>query len=429
MRKLPEVEQDKHAVWFKAKMLNNDEFISKVQLWHSSVEQRALDGLEQNVINVTDVNIIDDGVNPEDSISNVPSQHSSRKSARSSTSSTTSSARIQAEADKAALLARMAALKEKHSLEEQEQQIRRQKERQELETMLAESAAKLAVLQASDSHSKVSNAMNSYLERESRNRLKPSAKQFNAIPQSKLQQQLIPPANNPLSIIRTPQAVDQHLVTRPKEWTSTKRQSHRTLEREALMPTRELNIQTTDLRQSEDLLTVMQRQNEITSALVQQQRLSSWPVRDIPLFDGDTLQYISFMRAFEQGVQEKASNSDCLYYLEQFTLGQPRELVRSCLHMTPEYGYAKAKQLLQEHFGCKYKTASAYIERALSWPIIKTEDVGALQAYSLFLRGFCNMMEELQYMQELDMPSNIRAIVGKLPFKLRERWRTLAFDI
>ena len=117
------------------------------------------------------------------------------------------------------------------------------------------------------------------------------------------------------------------------------------------------------------------------------------------------------------------------YYLEQFTRGQPRELVHSCLHMAPEYGYAKAKQLLHEHFGSKYKIAVAYIERALSWPIIKTEDVSALQAYSLFLRNCCNVMEELQYMQELDMPNNMRAIMSKLPYKLRERWRTIAFDI
>ena len=69
------------------------------------------------------------------------------------------------EADKAALFVHMAALKEKHALEELEQQIRRKKEQQEQETVLAESAAKLTVLQASDSWSKVSNAINSYLER------------------------------------------------------------------------------------------------------------------------------------------------------------------------------------------------------------------------------------------------------------------------
>lgn len=123
------------------------------------------------------------------------------------------------EANKAALFVRMAALKEKHALEEQEQQIRRKKEQQELETMLAESAAKLAVLQASDSWSKVSNAMNSYLERETRNmepvnRLDPLAKEFNLIPPSRPQrtQQLsLPAANNPLTATRVPQSASQHL--------------------------------------------------------------------------------------------------------------------------------------------------------------------------------------------------------------------------
>ena len=236
---LPEVEQEKHDVWFKAQMLNITECITQVQLWVSSVEQNVLNSGEQNVSDYDD----DDGINPDDSISNVGSQHSSRKSACSSGSSTTSSARVIIEADKAALLVRMAALKERHALEEQEQQIRRKKEQHELETMLAESAAKLAVLQASDSRSKVSNAMNSYLERETRNmepvnRLDPLAKEFNLIPPSRPQrtQQLsLSAANNPLTAIRPSQGANQHLATRPKEWTNSN--SHRTLERETLMST------------------------------------------------------------------------------------------------------------------------------------------------------------------------------------------------
>lgn len=64
------------------------------------------------------------------------------------------------------------------------------------------------------------------------------------------------------------------------------------------------------------------------------------------------------------------------------------------------------------------------------WPFqhIKYEDVKAFQAYSLFLHGCCNAMEELQYMQELDMPVNIRIIMSKMPFKMREQWRTIAHD-
>lgn len=69
------------------------------------------------------------------------------------------------------------------------------------------------------------------------------------------------------------------------------------------------------------------------------------------------------------------------------------------------------------------------MERALAWPTIKAEDVKALQAYALFLRGCCNAKEELHYMQELDMPTNMRMVISKLPYKLREQWRAIAHDI
>lgn len=419
---LPDPEQEKHDLWFKAKMIVNNDCKSKVELWLSSADQLVM----SDSVGVDG----DDGVNPEDSISNVASKHLGKSVASSKLS--TSSSRIRAEAEKAALLARMTALKNKHALEEQEQQIKRKKEQQELETMLAESAAKLAVLQAFDSQScaKASNAMNSYLEKrtqKSASALDPMAKEFNYAPQRQPQEWSML-VNQPISTGVQLSWTNDQPVTRPKEWTGSHHQSFQCAPvTEQQFP--QVNAPAMDQRQTGDLLSVMHKQNEITSSLVQQQRLLSLPARDIPLYDGDPLQFISFMRAFEQGVEEKASKSDCLYYLEQFTRGQPRELVRSCLHMNPDPGYAKAKQLLQKHFGSKYKIAVAYIEKAMSWPQIKNEDVNSLQAYSLFLQGCCNVMEDLQYMQELDMPSNIRAIVSKLPFKLRERWRTVAHDI
>lgn len=59
--------------------------------------------------------------------------------------------------------------------------------------------------------------------------------------------------------------------------------------------------------------------------------------------------------------------------------------------MAPESGYVVAKELPQQHFGNKYKIGSAYMEKALAWQTIKSEDVKALQVYSLFLRGCCNV--------------------------------------
>lgn len=178
---------------------------------------------------------------------------------------------------------------------------------------------------------------------------------------------------------------------------------------------------------SGDAVAIMQKQNE--AALAHQQQLLSLPTRDIPIFEGDPFQYKAFIKAFEYGVEDKGSGADCLYNLEQFTRGQPKELVRSCQHMSPECGYIVAKGLLKEHFGNECKIATAYIEKALSWSTIKSEDVRALQAYALFLRGCCNVMEELHFMQELDIPTNMKVVISKLPFKLREQWRVKAHDI
>ena len=74
--------------------------------------------------------------------------------------------------------------------------------------------------------------------------------------------------------------------------------------------------------------------------------------------------------------------SDCLYFLEQYTRGQPRDLVQSCHHLPPELGFQRAKALLTEHFGSEYKISSAYMDKIINWPSIKPEDVSALQSFA-----------------------------------------------
>lgn len=137
----------------------------------------------------------------------------------------------------------------------------------------------------------------------------------------------------------------------------------------------------------------MAKEYESASCKTQEQRDWSMPARDIPAFEGDPFQ------------------------------------LPSCQHKDPEHGYIVSKALLQEHFGNDYKIAMAYIKKALAWPTIKSEDAKSLQAYALFLRGCCSAMEELHHMQESNMPSNMKTVVSKLPYKLRERWRVVAHDI
>lgn len=83
--------------------------------------------------------------------------------------------------------------------------------------------------------------------------------------------------------------------------------------------------------------TVRRRQRDMTELLIKQQKLSTLPPQYIPIFKGDPLEYRLFIRAFEHGVEGKTESSkDRLYFMEQYTSGQPRELIRSCLHMDPD---------------------------------------------------------------------------------------------
>lgn len=117
---------------------------------------------------------LQDDVRPNDSIPNVQSRRSTQGSGSGKRSSVsgTSSARIKAEADLAALMSRQKLLQDKHALEEEQQQLRKQKERLLLDEGIAAHVAKVSVLRAaSTSGSKHtgkphSNAMNSYFKNE-----------------------------------------------------------------------------------------------------------------------------------------------------------------------------------------------------------------------------------------------------------------------
>ena len=118
------------------------------------------------------------------------------------------------------------------------------------------------------------------------------------------------------------------------------------------------------------------------------------------------MSYGPFIRDFEHIIEEKTeSSAERLYFLDQYTSGLPRDLVRSCLHMSPCRGYEKAKALLQEHYGDEFKITSAYITKALEWSAIKTEDLKTLQYFVIFLRSCCNAMEEMTYSHEMNLSS------------------------
>lgn len=278
-----------------------------------------------------------------------------------------------------------------------------------MEIEIVETMAKVNVLKASEGSraSSAKDGMNSYLGREQR-----KAPMLNVVPVA---------VGQPSQYLS---AGDQPQVT----FSKLKMQQGRMHGAQAYAENPAPMVQSST--NHDRLITVLEKQNEITSLLVERQSLLLLPRRDIQIFDGDPLQFQTFMMTFEHSIEEKtASAKDCLYFLEQYTRGQPRELVRSCQHMPHDQGYAKAKFLLREHFGNSSIIASSYVDKVLTWPTLKSEGVKALQAYSFLLRGCCNAMGEFGSMHELDVTANMQTVVRKLPYKLRDAWRIIACDL
>lgn len=73
---------------------------------------------------------------------------------------------------------------------------------------------------------------------------------------------------------------------------------------------------------------MLQKHQEITELLIQQQGSQHLIPREITVFEGDPLQFSFFTKAFKHCVEEKTNNKgDCLYFLERYTRGRPREIV------------------------------------------------------------------------------------------------------
>ncbi len=341
-------EYEKQQSWLVCTMKENNEFITDVKQWLSDAGVSYSDGGDDGM-SITDTNI-----NPDDSVSNATrkgSQCKTHSSSSSSRVSSTASARLKAKAERAALLQSVAALNKLHVLEAKEEELQRQKEKLrrekeqlQMETKLAAATAKLSVLELSEGSvegmSEEEDPMNAYYKK----RVRSCASNKCSTSKMPSQQQ-------------SANSQHDHLSVRPKERLSMQTQAQASRHCKPSSTRQQISssdenvhiqapppVSTRVHTPSLTLHDVVQQQNNITAQLIKQQALVSLPPRRMLEFDGDPLQYGSFIKAFAQAIEKKTSDKqECLYYLEQYTRGRPRELVRSCHNMRADQGYDRAR--------------------------------------------------------------------------------------
>ena len=346
---------------------------------------------------------VDSNVKPNDSIScagtPTPSRRSRHSSSVSSRGSHTSSVAL---ARAAELRAEITMLEKRQALEEKKFRLQQEESPLNLEAEIAKTSAKEKAFAA--------------LSTPSLSQLKPvklesrfDDKDFS----------YAPPVEKPA--VEKLHYADHDFQSTSAYWGPPVRLEEHTADQDFQRETIALQRRQTDLQH---------QQNRIVEMLAQNQNRSKLPQPRVPVFDGNPMEYRTFISAFESLVEARTfSSTDRLYYLEQFTAGDVKELVRSCHHLPPDEGYDQARWLLKKKFGDEYRVASAYETKALDWPNIKPEDGAALNRFSIFLTSCRNALTSSRYISNCDQPGNIQKLVFKLPYSLRERWRRTADDV
>ena len=173
----------------------------------------------------------------------------------------------------------------------------------------------------------------------------------------------------------------------------------------------------------QEFLNVQKKQTELSEMIVAQQARSELPSHKPPTFSGDVMAYPAFITAFETLIESKVENSmERLYYLDQYTNGKAKELIKGCLQRKDGNSYQEARRLLKKHFGDPYKIASAYLSKISNWPSVKPNDGTGLQEFSIVLEQARNAMSSMAYMNDLNTANVLRQLWEKLPRHLRSKW-------
>ncbi|XP_068734645.1 uncharacterized protein [Montipora capricornis] len=322
-----------------------DTFRDRVNGWIAQAEHRLL-------VSAFDV---DSEVNSEDSVSRVDSplrsgssRHSSRLSSRTSRAASVEAARVKEAARFAELEAEKAMLEKRQVLEERKFRLSQEEVRLNLEVEIAKSAAKGQALAGIFTPPG-----------------QPPVHPFSQEPEYMLARQL---RESTLRDTTGPPVVDTDFSTDPDY----------------------LQLEAVTLQRQQ--IALQAQQNRIVELLAVNQNKTELPQPRVLIFDGNPVDYRSFIRAFENLIQSRTcSSTERLYSLGQYTTGDVKELIKSCHHLPPDVGYQEARKLLKK--SCKNAPAGS------------------------------------QYASKFDQPGNIQKLIFKLPFNTRERWRRRADDI
>ncbi|KAK2903740.1 hypothetical protein Q8A73_010397 [Channa argus] len=281
-----------------------------------------------------------ESVAPEDSVS-VASTRRSRKSRTSSVTSSATKACLKAEIERAELLARAEALKQRHAIEQEEARLRALRVQEEAKFKAEKEELEMnAALAAAKARSQIMSKRAGLTESRGPN---VGTDDFH------LSQAKTTYAGEEVPVVGS---VAVQIERAREEAVKGYRLGYSTdYSGEVTTGARGCDTQARAVKQLPgSMFSGAQCQTDRTEVPDKQLRVYTNPPQAIPIFSGDPLDYDVFIKAFENSVKNSGGDdSQRLYLLHQHTRGQPKEIVQSCFSMQPDEGYHRARCLKSGH--------------------------------------------------------------------------------
>ena len=172
-----------------------------------------------------------------------------------------------------------------------------------------------------------------------------------------------------------------------------------------------------------EIVSLQVKQTELSSLIINQQKLSHLPVKEPPVFSGDPFKYPAFVTAFDSIISSNVpSDRDRFYFLDKYTKGKANDVVKGFVAMSSDSAYKGARKLLDHRFGNPVHVAEAYKSSLRKWPQIHDGDSSGIQEFSDFLVRCEEAMKTVQSMGDLDSTETLKQISSKLPSYSGVKW-------
>ena len=148
-------------------------------------------------------------------------------------------------------------------------------------------------------------------------------------------------------------------------------------------------------------------------------------------FDGNPKTFIAFLASFRTNIERKLSDENeedaslKLTYLLQHCTGRAKDLIDDCAMLDPIEGFETAMNRLHESYGQGHVIARSYIESVTKGPVIKLNDVGALEQLRNNMVKCQSVLSRLEFTSDLDSTGTLESIIQRLPdsFQLKRARR------